>query len=213
MLPGIGQFLYVVKETRDGEELYKTKVADESRDTLAIEEPLHEKTGKPLRLFSGDRVQLFFLTEGGVKNYFLSKVTGFSEDAVPLVWIEKPQPHQIRKVQRRNFLRVPAELDLAVNVDGTRFVAVTEDLSGGGLAFLCDGNIALNPQQTISCWLLLQYRNGQIEHVPFQATIVRIKKLESGRQLVMVQFKNMPEADQQKIVRYCFERQLEFRKV
>lgn len=212
MLPGIGQFLFVVVETKDGEELYKSKVADVSRDTIAMEVPLHEKTGKPMRLFTGDALQMYFVTEGGVKNFFHTVVTGFSEDTIPLVWIEKPSPHRIQKVQRRNFLRVPAELELAVNVDGMRFVALTEDLSGGGLAFLCEQSVSLNPDQIISCWLLLQFRNGQIEHVPFQATVVRTKKMETGKQLVMVQFKDMPEADQQKIVRYCFERQLDFRK-
>ncbi|MDF2964318.1 MAG: glycosyl transferase, partial [Paenibacillus sp.] len=93
-----------------------------------------------------------------------------------------------------------------------QFIAMTDDVGGGGISFICDGYIPLASQQIVSCWLLAHYRNGQIEHIPFKGELVRIKPLETGKQQVMMRFAEISDRDRQKIIRYCFERQLDFRK-
>jgi len=64
----------------------------------------------------------------------------------------------------------------------------------------------------MECWVLLPYKNGTIEHAFFKPEVVRVKKLESGRYQVMAKFIEISDSERQKIIRYCFERQLEFRK-
>ncbi|MNI93593.1 hypothetical protein D3C73_1515730 [compost metagenome] len=63
----------------------------------------------------------------------------------------------------------------------------------------------------LSCWLLLTYRSGSVEHANFEGEIVRMKQLENGRSLVMLKFSSISDAERQKIIRYCFERQFDFR--
>jgi c-di-GMP-binding flagellar brake protein YcgR len=192
---------------------YKSRIADVSDTTISMEIPIHEKTGKLKRLYVGDEISAYFVTEGGVKNYFNSCILGFTDDVVRLVVIKKPDPQSITKVQRRNFLRVPAELEIAVKYSNElQFVALTDDVGGGGVSFVCDGYIPLKVQQNLSCWLLIHYKNNQIEHVPFKGEIVRINPLETGKQRVMMRFSEITDRDRQHIIRYCFERQLDFRK-
>jgi c-di-GMP-binding flagellar brake protein YcgR len=192
---------------------YKSRIADMSDTTITMEVPLHEKSGRLKRLYQGDEINAYYITDGGVKNYFNTSVVGFTEDTIRLVLIKKPEPESITRVQRRSFLRVPAELEIAVKYsEQLQFVALTDDVGGGGISFLCDGYIPLSGSAPISCWLLVPYKNGSIEHVPFKGEIVRVKPLETGKQLAMTRFTEITDRDRQKLIRYCFERQMDFRK-
>ncbi|WP_240413896.1 flagellar brake protein [Paenibacillus periandrae] len=217
MLPKVNHILHIQINSIDEDEAkqeYKSRIADQDDNSIFMEIPINEKTGRLKKLYIGDELSAYFILDGGVKNYFTTSVLGFTDDVIRLVQIRKPAPESITKIQRRSFLRVPAELEMAVKYsDQLQFIAVTDDVGGGGISFLCDGYIPLAAQQMVSCWLLANYKNGQIEHIPFKGEMVRIKMLESGRQQVMMRFAEITDRDRQKIIRYCFERQLEFRKM
>lgn len=217
MLPKVNEILHIQINSIDEDEArqeYKSRIADVNHQYISIEVPMSEQTGRLKRLYVGDEISTYFVTNGGIKNYFTTSVIGFSnDDTIRLVQIKKPEPEAITKVQRRNFLRVPAELELAVAYsEQLKFVALTDDVGGGGISFLCDGYITLAIQQIVSCWLLLPFKNGKVEHVSFKGELVRIKPLETGKQQVMMRFAEITDRERQMIIRYCFERQLEFRK-
>lgn len=215
MLPKINQMLYIHVASSEADEVekeYKARIADTANETILIENPIHEPSGKMKKLFLGDELSVYFVSEEGIKHYFDSHVLGFVQDNVRLVKIRMPDPDRITKVQRRNFLRVPAELELAVKTPGgERFIAVTDDASGGGISFFCDSRWELHPEQVLECWLLLAYKNGTVEHAPFSAEIVRIVEMGSGRKQVMTKFVKINDSERQKIIRFCFERQFDFR--
>lgn len=217
MLPKINQILYMQLNSIDEEEAkqeYKSRISDIADTYMTIEVPMNEKSGRLKRLFVGDELSAYFLTEGGMKNYFTTTVLGFREDVVRVVLVRKPDPEAITKIQRRSFLRVPAELEIAVKLtEQVQFVAMTDDVGGGGISLLCEGHLPVMKQDTLSCWLLLPFRNGKVEHVPFKGEVVRVKPLESGKQQVMMRFSDISDKERQKVIRYCFERQLEIRKV
>lgn len=216
MLPKVNQTLFIQINSIDEEEAkqeYKSRIADVADTYISMEVPMNDKSGKLKRLYPGDELSVYFITEGGVKNYFISSVLGFSDDVIRLVLIKKPDPESITKVQRRNFLRVPAILEIAVKFsEQLQFVSLTDDVGGGGISFLCEGYVPVESGHTVECWLLVPFKNGQIEHVPFKSEIVRVKELETGKKQVMMRFSEITDRDRQKIIRYCFERQLDFRK-
>ncbi|MCZ8520562.1 MULTISPECIES: flagellar brake protein [Paenibacillus] len=216
LLPKVNQILHIQIESIDEEEArqeYKSRIADVTDTQIVMEVPINEKTGRLKKLYQGDSVSAFFLSEGGVKNYFSSVVTGFRDDVIRLVMIRRPEAEAITQVQRRSFLRVPAELEIALRLpDGERHVAVTDDLSGGGLSLLCPLSVRVSEGQSVECWLLIHMKSGAIEYVPFTGEIVRAKPHESGKQQIMLQFADISDKDRQKVIRYCFERQLDIRK-
>ncbi|MBB3109258.1 c-di-GMP-binding flagellar brake protein YcgR [Paenibacillus phyllosphaerae] len=215
MLPKINQLLYIQVATSDETEAaieYKTRIADETEGELYIEIPVREGTSRYKRLYLGDELSAYYLSSEGVKHYFNSHVLGFKEDVVRLVRIRKPELESITKIQRRNFLRVGAELEMAVQFSGLRFIVITDDVGGGGVSFLSDGKRPIQEGQEMECWLLLNFRNGSIDHAQYKAEVVRMKKLETGRVQVMCKFIAISENERQKIIRYCFERQFELRK-
>lgn len=217
MLPKINQILHLQVNSIDEEEArqeYKCRIADIADDFIQMEVPMNERTGRLKRLYAGDELSVYFLTEGGIKNYFLSTVLGFREDIIRTVLIRKPDPDAITKIQRRSFLRVPAELDIAAKLtEQIKFVGVTDDVGGGGISMLCDGSLPVKQGAALMCWLLLSARSGKNDHIPFKGEVVRIKPLENGRQQVMMRYSEITDKDRQKVIRYCYERQLEMRKV
>ena len=124
MLPKIGQMLYIQVDSPIPDEenkMYKSRIYDVDDTTYSIETPLDDEAGTYKRLYVGERITVHYITEGGVKNYFNTSVTGTKEDVVRLYLIQQPHPNAITKVQRRHFLRVPANLEIAVNYSGVRF--------------------------------------------------------------------------------------------
>ncbi|GLX69006.1 flagellar brake protein [Paenibacillus glycanilyticus] len=215
MLPRVNQMLFFEIASADEEEAaaqYKARIADELEDGLLIENPIDSASGRMKRLYLGDELSVHYLLEDGIKHYFDSHVIGFREDVVKLIKIRKPDPERITKIQRRHFLRVAADLEIAVNLSSNvRFVTMTDDVGGGGISFISDGKWSIKPGMEMDCWLLIPYKNGSIEHSSFKAEVVRVVDLVTGRKQVMCKFVAISDSERQKIIRYCFERQLEFR--
>lgn len=214
MLPNVNDILYVqlVRENTD-ELTYKARVTEINEQLLWMEIPLSEETGK-FALFSiGEELDIYFSQSDGVKWHFRSQVMGKRQDKIPMMSIRKPETHWLTRMQRRNYLRVQAFLEMAVRtIDGVKFLSLTEDISGGGLSFTTDSKWGLREYQVLECWIAVPFRSGSIEHVPFRGQIVRIHPMEEQRQLVMLKFEQIANVEQQKLIRYCFERQLDLRK-
>jgi c-di-GMP-binding flagellar brake protein YcgR len=197
----------------DATRTLRSRVADLDDKNIYIEIPLDEKSRKLYRSEIGEKFQLFFFTQEGVKHLFSSSVTGFRKDTVPLVAIRKPMLEEITKDQRRSFLRVDANLELAVRMgEKLRFLAITEDVGGGGVSFTCERNWPIVPNAILSCWLLLNYKGGSVAHSRFDGEVVRVLPVEPDKHLIMMRFQEIGDLDQQNIIRYCFERQLDKRK-
>ncbi|NWL87329.1 glycosyl transferase [Paenibacillus sp. 79R4] len=215
LYPKVNDLVYIHVASVDKkvqEKEYKSRIADDDEDSFLIEVPIESGTGRLKRLVIGDELSVYFLSEGGIKNFFNTYVTGFADDKVQMIRIRKPEPETITKIQRRDFLRVVADLEIAVRMkDNARFVTYTEDVGGGGVSFKCDSKYKLSQGDQLYCWLLIPYKNGSIDHVPFEAEIVRIKKLETDRLIAMLKLVSISDMERQKIIRYCFERQFDFK--
>lgn len=215
MYPKINEYLYIQVASSDAAEAaveYRSRIADMEDETFLIEIPMQTGNGRLKKLFIGDELSVYFLTEGGIKNYFNTHVVGFKEEVIRMVRLRKPAADSIFKVQRRSFLRVNADLELAVKDElGGRFLVRTDDLGGGGTSFLSDGKVKVEVGARLSCWIMLPYRNGSTEHANFDGEVVRIRELENGRNLIMLKFAAISDQERQKIIRYCFERQFDFR--
>jgi len=216
LLPTIGQVitLEVASEEQDTKHILKSRIADEDQEVLWIEYPTGEK-GRFIRLVEGDMLVVSFTASAtGVTYSFKSAVNGSrKENATVQFSLKKPAPSEVVSVQRRAFVRVEASLEVACLFAGVKkFVATTMDISGGGLSMTTDEpSLHLQPEDELACWLLVPFRNGSIEHIPFIGSVVRTKFVNDGL-LVMMRFVEISESDRQKIVRYVFERQIELRK-
>ncbi|MNO86528.1 Flagellar brake protein YcgR [compost metagenome] len=215
MYPKVSEVIYIHIDSADEQEvgvIYKSRISDIEEESLLIEIPMQEDSGKLKRLFIGDELSAHYITGDGVKHYFNTYVLGFKEDVIRMVRINKPKPEDISKIQRRTYFRVNANLELSVKKeDQVQFITHTEDVSGGGISFFSESKYHIKEGDQLSCWLLIHYKNGSIEHVPFQAEVVRIGNGDQNRNIVMLRFTEIFNSERQKLIRYCFERQMDFR--
>lgn len=215
LYPKVNELLFINIDSANEIEAnteYKSRISDIEEQSILIEIPMQENTGRLKRLNIGDELSVYYVTETGVKHYFNTYVLGFKEDVIRMVRVRKPEPESISKIQRRTFLRVNAEVEIAVKMkDMTRFITSTVDVSGGGLSFYSESKYNLKEGDSLSCWVLVNYKNGSVEHVPLNAEIVRILNQQQNRNIVMLKFKDISDMDRQKLIRFCFERQFDFR--
>lgn len=210
----IGKMLYLTFDTNKEEEnlVYEARIVDSNQNTLSIDIPVEQQSRRSKNLYTGQRMEAYFIGEGGVKHIFQTTVLGMKDDHVVQWIIQKPHPNKITKIQRRNFLRVPANLELSVRLDESNlFLAKTDDISGGGCSFICDIRYPLVEKRPLSGWIVLPFKNQTVDHAKFRGELVRVKKNLEKSQLGMVSFTEISNVDREKIIRFCFERQLELR--
>ncbi len=210
MFPKVNDLVHVQSVSPnkgDEDKVGKSRIADVEEEAFLIEMPIEIGSGRMRKPRIGEELMISFTTESGLK-YFNTYVLGFAEDVIALVRIQRPELASITKVQRRNYLRVAAELELAIELrDETRFVTYTEDVGGGGVSFKFDRFYNINKGDRMFCWLRVPFKNGLIDNVPFEAEVVRTKQLENGRMVAMLSFITILDTERQKLVRFSFERQ------
>lgn len=220
MLPRIGQILHLNLTDSTGateEHAFKSRVTD-IRDAVAlIEVPISEKTGRTGLLEVGTACEVWYIGKDGSRYHFSSSIVGRELQPWPVLLLELPAKEKIQRTQRRNFLRIDTGVDIAVKLtDSVRsyhFVARTADLSGGGLSFTCSNSYRIQEGDTLQVWMALPGKNGQVQHAFTVMEVVRqIPAEERGEQWVSGKFVQIREADRAKVVRFCYERQLELRK-
>ncbi|MDT2264953.1 flagellar brake domain-containing protein [Paenibacillus larvae] len=124
---------------------------------LYIEIPMNMETGCYKKLHFGDLLSMSFVTEGGLKHYFQSEVLGYKEEGIRMIGISKPEEGQITSKQRRNYLRIPAKLEVAVDYNGVfRFVTETINVSGGELPlFMIGTRLWIKGREyLVGCWFI-----------------------------------------------------------
>lgn len=219
--PQVGQILrmnLVTLQKDKAKQVYKTRVSDIIGDVLAIEVPIEEDTGRGYRIPEGMEISIWFMGEDGSRYDFRSAISGYRTDNIPVLLLKLPPIQEVNRTQRRNYLRVDTQLEISVkaadSVRNYHFLARTSDISGGGLSFTCSDQYQLKDHDKLSIWIVIPLKNGTIMHAQAEGEVTRLKKLEDvpQTQWVSVKFVNINESDQSKVVRACYERQLELRK-
>lgn len=219
--PRIGQTLYLnLKDASEetGVVSLKSRVSD-IRDTVAlIDLPFSEETGRTGFIEAGTACEVWYIAKDGSRYDFRSSIVGRQLQPLPALLLELPAAEKINRTQRRNFLRIETGVDIAVKLtDSVRsyhFVARTIDLSGGGLSFRCADSYRIQEGDTLQLWMSLPVKNGQVQHASAVLEVVRqVPGQEKGYpQWLSGKFVQISEVDRAKVVRACYERQLELRK-
>lgn len=216
MYPKISQVvqMIIVQENGEPTPAYTSHVTDIQEHSIWLEIPFVRGSASLVRMHEGQEVSISYQGLNMATCSFDTYVQRLKRDHVHIAALHKPALEEIKQIQRRNFLRVPAEVEAAIRLkDGSSVVVRTEDISGGGFSFNCQEHIPILTDQLVHCWLALPFRNGTMDHVSFFGEIVRTKK-EVGKkqQWVSLKINDITDAERQKIIRYCFERQIDLKK-
>lgn len=212
--PNINQIIEISVNEEDSSTL-KSRVADIGETTFAIEMPIDKNTGRVKVLFPGDTIKAWYSTDLGQFSFETNVVDKTKKDIVTLAILNKPT--KFERLQRRDFLRVSASLEASFRVLGNNddkwHRVKTIDLSGGGMQIILSHDEIYSGQEIIG-WLVLPFKNGIIDHVQFKGQIVRVIEANNSflKHLISVKFTNIEEHVREKIIRYCYEKQVENKK-
>ncbi|GED12466.1 hypothetical protein AM501_07045 [Aneurinibacillus migulanus] len=223
MFPAVNQMVRIISFNEGNEEKkYKAIVADSTNEHIMLTYPIDEQSGRTSLLLDGWTVYVSYNHSDGAQYEFLSVIVRKQRDNIPMLVLLKPAKDNIRRIQRRDYLRVPAKAKLEFSwqtQDGEKaYSGFTVDISGGGIKFVCNARISFPEENMIECRLYLPEINAQNKKtnqelcIPLKAKIIRHPVPGgNGLQTVAVTYEEIAEFHREKIIRYCFSRQLEIR--
>lgn len=190
----------------DYEGKYRTRIEEVGERILAVGAPYAHGEVVPLR--EGTKIKLTFWDETAAYS-FEGKIMQRVAVPVPIFILELPD--SIDKVQRRNFVRVPAVFPITfrmVTREGLSDVhkAMMLDLSGGGMRFSTKERV----ENKSILYAHLNLPNGEVQ------TPVRVCRAEwmesTKRYRISVEFHDLSERERDKIIRCVFDIQRAMRK-
>lgn len=116
-------------------------------------------------------------------------------------------PEENSKIQRRAYIRASLELDFFLSEENFKFKTKTVNISGGGIRFIIDRELELNKLFNFALYLP---KNDSI--VKGTGTILYSLK-QNNSMISVIKFIEIGESDQNKIIKLCFEKEVEQLKI
>ncbi|WP_227936169.1 flagellar brake protein [Alkalihalobacillus deserti] len=204
-----------IKEFEKKKTRFRCRLVDRTDSIYVIDYPIKEETNKPSFFFDGTEFRASFVVDDAVYA-FDTEIIGRRKGNIPVLLLKDPGKDKYMRIQRRNYVRVETSVDAAIypiEKGFAPFRSITLDLSGGGCAILIPQDQSLPEAGELNVWLILHMQSGDIMYVKAYCKIVRVfQPRPDARLRASLQFLDVDERDQQKIIRFCFERQLALRR-
>lgn len=204
LVPGLPVELMILEGKLAGE--YKTHLDEVGEKFLSVFAPMVHGQIVPLR--EGTLAKVIFWDE--VAAYEIN-TTIIQRIAVPVAIFILDFSNDISRVQRRNYVRIPAFYPVtfrSVNRQGLSDTqkATMLDLSGGGMRFQTEEAV----ERGAILIATLDLPTGSLQ---ISARVCRVEKdAENKRYSVSVDFYQIPERDRDRIIRCVFDLQRDMRK-
>lgn len=189
---------------------YRSRVKEILGDRLVATSPMRGRG--PVRLNSGTLVK-FTYTDSNAVYKFSAEIIAQNFDKPATIILGKPI--NMKRIQRRNFVRLDTKLKMISNKVDDRFKpldeviqATTMDISGGGIMFGCGTFLQIG--QTLEATVFL----NEISTVVAIGRVVRVVEnsaTSKDRYSIGLEFTLIQEPERDKIIRFIFNQQRELR--
>lgn len=213
----IGTTLILEAENEEANNIrYRCKVVEMDGTTIYIDYPINEQSERTSIFPKGTIFQASFIGDNQSVYQFDTEITGKTTANVPMLLIHYPKDDMTR-IQRREYVRVMTNLDISIhdpNQVEHAFTTVTHDISGGGMSIVLPEDRSIEYGKMMDIWLVLPMQSNEIMYVAAQAETIRTyQKKDVTRKLLSMKFTEIDEKDRQHIIRFCFEKQLQARRL
>lgn len=220
MLPTFGTHITIERDRKEPKS-GQARMLDQDDKEIYLDLPLASKERRVMVLEPGEKISISYQLQDGSVYFFETQVirNKLTIDNLPAISIAIPSQDQITKIQRRQFLRVPVRIELAYLCllkhrtpnELKSGQGYTWDLSGGGLAFYSNVDYILpNDLLTMKFFLPGESRVGT--PIKVRGEVVRLyESAETNLTITSVRFTEISRAQEQRIIRYVFQRQIELK--
>lgn len=194
----------------DGPKTYRSKVIDLNETEMMIDYPMNKEEYIGLPIQVNHIVEIEYIAQGSVMK-FPANVKRIVESPLLAFVIDRPTSNIITKIQRREYVRINIDVDVAIHSISETFApftTVTRDISGGGMAVVTPGQISLINNEVVDVYFVLKSRYSDIQYIKTEAEIIRTTFLNE-LQHTSLRFNFDDERKRQTVIKYCFEIQRE----
>ncbi|QXE00291.1 flagellar brake protein [Terribacillus sp. DMT04] len=195
---------------------YRAKIIELKNGIIYIDYPINEQTKRTDIFPVGTAFKAIYVTEADSAFTFQTDLIGREILTVPSLKLRMPDQDEIKKIQRRQYVRIQTSADVAMYGAQTNVPpvsSVTVDISGGGLSLLLPEKHAFTEGMQVKLYIAYFLQKSGPGFLEAEGSIVRLVKNERNRKhTASIEFVEIHERDRQAIIRFCFERQREQRK-
>lgn len=210
----VGMELILELSYNDQIEQLRAKVSDFTDNMLLISYPVSLESNRIVYLPNGKHLLASFSDkDAGATYLFKTKIINRFKKQVPMLALALPSEQDLMKIQRRQFVRVKTSIDISLLFPErhTQLPTITDDLSGGGCAVIIPENTPIERGDFGKVCIVLPFQDQHYEYLNLDCRITR-KSERNKMRLLSVQFLNLTNTEQQQLIRYIFDKQLEYRK-
>lgn len=125
----------------DGDHIYQSRMIDYNDEHIFLDLPVNINNRKTVFLQVGARLTINYVGDDGACYEFSTKVIEQILTNIPKIILTAPS--NVKRIQRREFVRIQTAVDMAIHSQletFAPFTTVTHDISGGGLALILPTN-------------------------------------------------------------------------
>jgi c-di-GMP-binding flagellar brake protein YcgR len=190
---------------------YATHVEDIDDQRVTLSMPT--QGGLPVVLPTGELIRAEFTSEAGVYT-FTTRVLGRQEEPVPVLFVQRPA--KFERIQRRNYVRLEANLPIdyavLVTTEATpspdRVRSQTRDISGGGLLFRSPELLPLGTRLDV----VIALGGVKIRTIGEVVRLVAEETEPEHSYWLGLRYVGIDERDREQIIRYIFDQQRQRRR-
>ncbi|WP_246062139.1 flagellar brake protein [Paenibacillus oralis] len=159
-------------------------------------------------------VFVYFQGGAGIKYQFKTKVIAQNGTSPIRLQLTMPQDGEILRVQKREYFRVPVELNFELEnkqIGHPNRQYRTRDISGGGLSFITSER-PFQDDETDPKGILFIENGESTSMIPFESRVVYQNPTTLGYQ-VALKFTKIRESHRDTIIKFCMKEQLKRRKL
>ncbi|MFD2617659.1 flagellar brake protein [Terrilactibacillus laevilacticus] len=182
---------------------------------IYIDFPVNIKTRKTEFIPIGTQIHAYYNNNQKVVR-FPTFILERKRSKIPMMRLQYPNREEIQSIQRRNYVRVQASVDVAIHFkqqDKEPFTTLSSDIGGGGILINLPAHHELIEEEMVDVWVSLPMQSGQFHYLQFTGRVVRLfNDKKTGSDKASIEFKETTEKHREPIIRYCYEQQLQERR-
>ncbi|NIK12319.1 flagellar brake protein [Alkalibacillus almallahensis] len=204
-------------ETVKGEQIEEklhSKVFDLTNDHVFIDYPVNQQTGRTHYFIENTKVRVSFVSDHEVVFQFYSEVKRRKWQGMAVLELDYPQKDELMKIQRREYVRVNTNLDIALYpLDEERepLISYTLDISGGGIAVKAH-EIKFNEGEELDLMIVLPLEANQYIYLNAIGEVIRYSQMDGSSWKLSIKFNSIDDEKREAIIKFCFDQQLQRRR-
>lgn len=211
---GTSLHLEMKNPTTNKAERYRCKIIEKNEEFLFIDYPININTRKTAFFSIGTNFIATYVDDNHNLYSFPVKLLTKVNLTVPTLTIKMPDKDDMKRIQRREYVRIETAIDVAVHCSEdsfTPFTTVTLDISAGGMLAIIPRGITSLGEKPLKIWMVLEMESGKFEYIYTLAKLIRMESSDDTLRVASLKFDSITKETQQKVIYYCFERQRKVR--